>query len=91
MTSTSPLPEGSSPVSDGGQGFCFFRRLSDRRMAAGKSLREVNYFSCGLHLETVLEISMNHVSLYCKLFCQLFLMIVQQVWIGNNDNGHRNS
>ena len=64
MTPTSPFPEGSSPASAGGQGLWVFRRLSDCRIAAGKSLRKVNGGCLDKkNLVTVLEVSMNHVAL----------------------------
>ena len=44
-----------------------------------------------VRLETVLEVPMNHIALYCQFFRQLFLVIVQQVGIGYDDNGDRNS
>ena len=69
MIPTSPLPEGYSFVSSGGQGFSVFRRHSDRPIAAGKSLRKVNHLSSKLRVENVLEMSVNHITLYFKLFC----------------------
>ena len=42
------------------------------------------------NLVTVLEVSMNHVALYRQLFCQLFLVIVQQFGIGHDNDGDRN-
>ena len=91
MTPTKPFPEGSSPSSTGGQVFCVFRRFSDCRIAAGKSLREISHCPATACPKIVLEMPMDHVALYRQFLCQLFLVIVQQFRVGHDDYGDRNS
>ena len=81
-----PFPERSAPVSFGGQAFRPFRSFSDSRIAAGRSLRHISQLAHNVAAQDLLEVTMDHVALFRQLFRQFYLVIVQKVWIGYDND-----